>query len=166
MNKKRVNRRRGLSLLELIIATAMLGMIMATVTLVIRTSRVGWEAHEADYTRIEAAHATLRHIVRDVRQADGVAAIAANRLTLDMPNGDRVVWEHSGTTVNYGITTPTSLLADQITSVTFTGKEADGSTTTTTPSDVQCLEIDVTVTLPRDTNPTRTVSSMVWVRSW
>jgi len=157
-----------MSLLELVIATSMLAMVMAAVSMILRTSRQAWEAHAGDYTRIEAAHSTLRHLIREVRQADAVTAISlatdnSGQLGLLMPTGVTRLWDHdSGTnTVNFTATSGSGMLANNITGLRLTGYEADGTTTTTVPDDVQYLKVDVTVQLPRDVNGTRVVSSYV-----
>lgn len=174
-NKKPVKakRRRGMSLLELVVATSMLAMVMGAVSMILRTSRQAWEAHEGDYTRVEAAHATLRHLVREVRQADAVTAISlatdnTGQLGLLMPTGVTRLWDHdAGTnTVNFTATSGSGMLANQITGLRLTGYKADGTTTTAVPDEVQFLKIDVTIQLPREVNGTRVVSSYVWVRSW
>lgn len=165
--------RRGMSLLELVIATSMLAMVMGAVSMILRTSRQAWEAHTGDYTRVEAAHATLRHLVREVRQADAVTAISpatdnSGQLGLLMPTGVTRLWDHDAptNTVNFTATSGNGMLASEITGLRLTGYEADGITTTTVADDVQFLKIDVTVQLPREVNGTRVVSSYVWVRSW
>jgi hypothetical protein len=162
-----------MSLLELVIATSMLAMVLTSVSVVLRTGRQAWEAHEADFTRIEAAHATLRHIVREVRQADAVNSISAatdnsGRLSLLMPNGAVKVWAHDAGTgrVNYGITNASSLLAPDIKGLRFVGFQADGTTQTAAPDEVQALRIEVTIQLPVAANGTRVASSWAWVRSW
>jgi len=166
-------RRRGMSLLELVIATSMLALLMAAVSMILRTSRQAWEAHSGDYTRIEAAHATLRHLVREVRQADAVTAISlatdnSGQLGLLMPTGETRLWDHDGpsNTVNFTATAGSGMLANEITGLRLTGYKADGVTTTTVPAEVQFLKIEVTVQLPRELNGTRVVSSHAWVRSW
>ncbi len=175
INKKRqtVRRRQGMSLLELMIATTMLAMVMAAVSMILRTSRESWEAHEGDYTRIEAAQATLRHLVREVRQADAVTSISlptdnSGQLGLLMPSAVTGLWDHddSTDTVNFTATSGSGLLADQISGLRLTGYKADGTTTTTVPDEVQFLKIEVTVELPREANGTRLFSSYVWLRSW
>jgi Tfp pilus assembly protein PilW len=162
-----------MSLLELIIATTMLAMIMGAVSMILRTSREAWEAHQGDYIRIEAAHATLRHLVREVRQADAVTSISlasdnSGQIGLLMPAAVTRLWDHDGSTnmVNFTATTGSGMLADNITGLRLTGYKADGTTTTTVPADVQFLKIEVTVQLPREVNGTRVVSSYVWLRSW
>ena len=138
-----------------------------------RTGRQAWEAHSADYSRVEAAHATIRHIVRQVRQAESVSGISAaadnsGQLSLNLKDGSTVVWDHDALTnsVNYGVAAPTGLLAPNITGLRFTGYRANGTTVTSNPSLVRAIRIDATIQLPVEVNATRVVSSWAWVRSW
>jgi type II secretory pathway component PulJ len=167
------NRRRGFSLLELVISASMLAVLMIAIGGVLRTSRQAWEAHEGDYRRLEALHATVRHIVRSIRQADSVTEISAasdlsGRLGLLLADGSTVVWDHDSSTskVNYGVTTPTNLLAENITTLKLTGYKADGTTATATASQVQNILIEASITLPRESGSTKAISSWAWVRSW
>jgi prepilin-type N-terminal cleavage/methylation domain-containing protein len=165
--------RRGFSLLELVIASSMLAMLLTSISVVLRAGRESWDAHEADYTRVEAAHSVLRHIVRQIRAANAVSEVTAatndsGRLGLRMPNGEVRIWDHDSTAnrVDYGISSPDELLAPDITGLRFRGMEADGVTAAATAADVQCLQIEVTIQLPRDVNGQRIVTSWAWVRSW
>ena len=171
--KPKACKRRGMTLLELVIASSMMAVLLTAATLVLRTSRQAWEAHEGDYTRLEGLHATLRHMVRQVRQADAVTAISAagdnsGTLTLAMPDGSTVAWDHDGatSTVRCGVTTADQLLSTNITGLNIVGYKPDGVTATTVPSEIQNLKVSVTVQLPRETNATRTYSSWAWIRSW
>lgn len=148
-------------------------MLLTSISIVMRAGRESWEAHEADFTRIEAAHSVLRHVVRQIRAAESVTEVTAatdnsGRLGLRMQNGDILIWEHDNTNsrVDYGVTTPDNLLAPEITGLRFRGWEADGVTAAATAADVQCLQIEVTIQLPRDVNGQRIVTSWAWVRSW
>ena len=171
--RKLHQRARGMTLLELVIATSLLAMVLTTIGVVMRTGRLAWEAHSADYTRIEAAHATVRHIVRRARHASAVSTITpstddSGRLSLQMPDGSIEVWDHdSGTNViNYGLTTPASLLSPNIVGLRFTGYQANGTTTTTTANLVKAIRVQVTVQLPVESGSSKVVSSWAWVRSW
>ncbi len=171
--KPKACKRRRMTLLELVIASSMMAVLLTAATLVLRTSRQAWEAHEGDYTRLEGLHATLRHMVRQVRQADAVTVISAagdnsGALTLAMPDGSTVAWDHDGatTTVKCGVTTADQLLSTNITGLNSVGNKPDGVTATTVPSEIQNLKVSVTVQLPRETNATRTYSSWAWIRSW
>lgn len=166
-------RRRGMSMLELVIASSMLAMILATVGVVMRTGRQAWEAFSADYTAVEAVHATVRHIVRQARQADSVLTITpttdnSGRLSLLMPDGSMLVWDHDASTssVNYGVGTPSDLLSPNIAGLRFTGYRADGVTVTTNVTLVRAIRVDATMQLPVEVGGNRTVSSWVWIRSW
>jgi prepilin-type N-terminal cleavage/methylation domain-containing protein len=172
MKRQVCNHRRGLTLLELVIASAMLATIMTVVAVVLRTGRQAWEAHESDYVRLEALHGTVRHIVRQVRQAKEVTQISAandssGRLGLRLNDGTELVWDHAGSTVNCGVTTADQLLATNITTFRFVGYRADGTTATTVPEDIQNLMIEASTTLPnRDVGGTKTIQSWAWLRTW
>ena len=173
VSRVRTRTRCGMTLLELIIASSMLALLLGSVSVVIRSGRASWTAHEADYTRVEAAHSVLRHIVRKIRAADVVTEVTvatnnSGRLGLRMPNGDIVIWAHNsgGSLVNYGVASPDSLLAPNITGLRFRGLRADGVTAAATAAEVQCLQVEVTIQLPRETNGQRIVTSCAWVRSW
>jgi hypothetical protein len=155
------------------IATTLMTMVLVTVSVVMRTGRLAWEAHEADSTRLTAAHATLRHMVRQVRQAEEVVTVSSPQdtsgaLSVKMPGGETYVWDHDAVsnTVRFGIDSASDLLADHIVQLNLQGFRADGVTPAVTVDELQCLRITVATELPRDTNPLRTVSSWVWIRSW
>jgi hypothetical protein len=162
-----------MSMLELVIASSMLAIVLASVAVVMRTGRLAWESHVADYTRIESAHATLRHIVRQVRQAESVVSMTpstdnSGQLSLQMPDNSTLVWDHnsSTSTVDFGVTAASTLLASDIAGLRFTGFEADGTTVTTNVAEIQAIFIDVTVQLPVQVGATRVISSWAWIRSW
>ncbi len=162
---------RGFSLLELLVAAALMASIVTAATMVLRSTQTTWTMHAADQQNLDAAYATLRHITRGVRQAESVTAISApselsGGLTVLQSSGQTVVWDHSGSQVNYGVNTPTSLLAYGVTELSFVGYKADGLTTTIVPAEVQSILCTVKVTLQRSATPTRTFSSRVWLRAW
>jgi hypothetical protein len=165
--------RQGLTLLELIIASAMLTTVVAGVGLVLRGMHLAWQAHEQDSKRIQAAHATLRHVVRECRQASAVTAITAptetaGSLSVALPDGSTAVWaRNSGSDeVNFGIGAANDLLGEYIRELTFTGYAGDGVTATTTPGEIRSVECRVRVDLPRETNGSRYIRSRAWLRSW
>lgn len=165
------NRQSGFSLLELLVATTLMASIVTAATMVLRSTQTSWTMHSADQQNLDAAYATLRHITRSVRQADSVTAISApadltGGLTVLLPSGQLGVWDHVGSQVNYGINTPTSLLAYGVSELSFVGYKADGITTTTVPAEVQSVQCTVKVNLQRAATPTRTLSSRIWLRVW
>lgn len=162
-----------MTLLELVIASSMLAMVLTAVGVVLRTGRQAWEAHAADYTRIESAHATIRHMVRRVRQATSVETITpetdnSGQLSLKMPDASIEVWDHDSATntIMYGVTNPTGVLSTDIVGLRLTGYEADGLTVTTVPNLVRAIRVDVTIQLPVQSGGSRVISSWAWIRSW
>src|SRR4051812_39113079 len=69
----KASRRRGMTLIELIFASALTTTLITATAILLRGSYSAWQAHSGDYLKIEAAQATLRHIVRQVRQATAVS---------------------------------------------------------------------------------------------
>ncbi|MFT5524259.1 MAG: hypothetical protein ACI9G1_001058 [Pirellulaceae bacterium] len=164
-----------MSMLELIIASTMMVTLLAAISVVMRTGRQAWEAHEADFSRIEAGHSMIRHVVRRLRRSQGVASISnttdnSGRISLLMLDGTTWIWDHDANTnqVNYGSSADPSLslLATDITGLSFRGFEADGTTLTTNLADIQLIEVTVSIQLPRETGGGRTISSFAWLRAW
>jgi len=162
---------RGFSLLELVLTMAVMATVAVAVASLLRTTQTAWDAHDSDQVRLEAAHATLRHLVRHLRQADSVlkissAADTSGVIAVEMPSGDMYVWEHYGTWVRFGVDTPRELLAEPISELSFVGYEADATTTTEQPDDIQAVKVTVGVTLERDVGAKRRLSSWVWLRTY
>src|SRR5262245_14269514 len=74
-------RRRGLSLLEMMAATAIMATITASVVVVMRSGYAVWNAQEADIDILENGYGVLRHFVTQARQATAVTAITASSNT-------------------------------------------------------------------------------------
>lgn len=168
-------RRSGLSLLELVVSSAMLAVIVTSLSLVLRTARSAWDTAESDYGSLHHAHTIARHFVRQAREAASVSSLASNgrSVTLLLRDGDSVTWTYTagGTgkyqdavNVTHSGTGQTSPLAYGIRELNFVGYDAN-SAITATPQDIQLLEITVTVGIGKGT-VTRDVKSSVWVRAW
>ena len=159
-----------MTLLELIMATTLMTAMVATVSVVLRTGHVTWVAQQGDAAQIRAANATLRHIVRRVRQAQAVTLISsdAGKLQLLMPSGETMAWHFKEPEVVFDVdnNNPNDLLSTGITQMTLTGYEADGITETTAVDDIHSIKCQVSVELPRETNGTRTVTCWAWLRAW
>ena len=169
-------RRRGLTLLELIVAATIMTTIVTAVAAVLRGTHTMWRAQQDDAERLEAASATLRHIVRQVRQCGAVTAISDARetsgsLAVTMTDGTEYVWGHVAASddVTFGTERTVEknpLLAEHIGALHFVGYEADGATVTTVANDIQAVECLVRVDLPRTTGGTVWLSSWVCLRTW
>jgi hypothetical protein len=167
------NRRTGTTLLELILATTLMTGMVAATAVVLRMGHVAWEANQTDAALISAANATVRHIIRRVRQAEAVTSISnpgdtSGSLSVLMPSGETMVWSHDDLArqVSFGVGSADSLLGQDISTLSFTGYRADGTTQTTVPAEIQSIKCRVSVELPRATGGTRTVSCWVWLRAW
>src|SRR5437868_10108128 len=78
MSASRVaNTRRGLSLLEMMAATAIMATVTAAVVVVMNTGFAVWSAQEADIDVLENGYGVLRHVCRQMRQATAITAITA-----------------------------------------------------------------------------------------
>ncbi len=153
-------------------ATAIMATVTASIVVVMRTGYSVWNAQEADIDVLENGYGVLRHFVRQMRQCTAVTAITASGNTLGSisgtsANGATWTWARNGSSdVYYNNGTSNQLLAKGINSLTFTGYKADGTTVTTTVAEIQVVQMQVQVTLPRGAGVTRTLTTRAWVRAW
>ena len=167
----RRNTNRGVSLLELTVSTAIVAIIITAATGAIRTSQGIWYEYDEDAAKLQSAHATALNLARELRQCVSVSAISgpsdtAGTITAVRSDSQVIVWALVSGEALFGINTADNLLADGLTSLTFTGYEADGSTTTTVPADIRSVEFVVTTVLDRPVNPTKNIRARVWLRAW
>jgi hypothetical protein len=162
-----------MTLLEVLIASAMLATIVTSVSVVIRSSHTAWLTRESDYTQAESAHAVTRHLLRQIRQAEGVLAVTAasdtdGSLSLLMPSGETYVWarDSGADEVLFGVDSADDLLAEYITELSFTCYTADGVTATTNVEQIQAIQCTVAYELAQGASGTREVTCWGWVRSW
>src|SRR5436305_1724397 len=174
MSRKRAakHRRYALSLLEMMAATAIMATVTAAVVVVMNTGFAVWTAQEADIDVLENGYGVLRHFCRQMRQGTAITAITAaanttGSLSFTTAAGATCTWARDvSSNVYYNNGTSNQLLAKGIISLTFTGYKADGVTTTTTVSDIQVVQCQVQVTLPRGAGITRTLTTRAWIRAW
>jgi len=166
------SRRRGLSLLEMMAATAIMATITASVVVVMRSGYAVWNAQEADIDVLENGYGVLRHFVTQMRQATAVTAITASgnalgSLSFTTPTPVTRTWARNASNdVYFNNSTNNHLLAKNINSMTFTGYKADGITATTTVGEIQVVQCQVQITLPRGGGVTRTLTTRAWIRAW
>jgi prepilin-type N-terminal cleavage/methylation domain-containing protein len=170
--KRAAKNRRGLSLLEMMAATAIMATLTASVVVVMRSGYAVWNAQEADIDVLDNGYGVLRHLVTQMRQATAVTAITAagdtqGSLSFTTSTGATRTWARNATSdVSFNNGTSNQLLAKSIDSLTFAGYKADGVTATTTVTDIQVVECQVQITLPRGAGVTRTLTTRAWIRSW
>ena len=165
--------RRAITLLEVVMATTLLAGLGTAAALLLRTGHLAWSAHEDDAVQLEAAHATLRHIARHVRQAVQVSVISsstdnAGSLSLLMPSGEMYVWSRNAATneVNFGVGSASNLLASGITGLSFAGYGVDTVTVPVSVTDIQSVVCRVRVQLPHEVGGARTITQWEWLRTW
>jgi hypothetical protein len=153
-------------------AVAIMSTVTAAVVVVMNTGFSVWKAQEADIDVLENGYGVLRHFARQLRQSTNITAITASSnttgsLSFTMASGAGcTVARNSSSDVYYNNGTSNQLLAKSIDSMTFTGYKADGTTATTTVSDIQVVQCQVQVTLPRGAGITRTLTTRAWLRAW
>src|SRR3954447_17456036 len=161
MLRRPANNRQGLSLLEMMAATAIMSTVTAVVVVVMNTGFSAWKAQGADIDVLENGYGVLRHVARQLRQATSVTAITAasntvGSLSFTTATGAACTWAcNASSDVYYNNGTSNQLLAKSINSLSFTGYKADGITATTTITDIQVVQCQVQVTLPRGAGITR-----------
>jgi len=162
-----------MTLLELMLATAMMATIVTAVSVILRTGYTTWLAQDADTQRMQAVHATLRHLVRNIRQAEAVMTISAaennsGSLALLMPSGETYAWAHDTATsqVRFGLNSPDHLLAEFITELSLAGYAADGVTQTNVPEEIHLIHCTARTSLPSGTGGANAISSWAWIRAW
>jgi hypothetical protein len=157
----------------MMVATAMMATLMTSVVAVMRSGYTVWNAQEADIDALENGYGVMRHFVQQMRQADAVTAISipsdtTGDLSFMTATGVTRTWSHNGgpEQVYFNNGASNQLLAKNIDSLTFTGYEADGVTTTTVVNDIQVVQCTVQITLPHGAGVTRTLSCRAFIRSW
>ncbi|MEM9700960.1 MAG: hypothetical protein AAF907_00790 [Planctomycetota bacterium] len=165
-------RRAGLTLLELVVAGALTAGLTASLHVVLRGVTTATDQLRGEGDVLRHADQALRFVTRRCRQAVGVTTADADEIVLDLGGGDSVGFRRNGSVNDLqsdwttGGVLETRTVAEHITNFAVNYYEADGVTVTTDPTAVQLIEITLTVDLPRDHDPGRTVSGRVWVRQW
>ena len=153
-------------------ATAIMSTVTAAVVVVMNTGYSAWIAQESDIDVLENGYGALRHFARQLRQSTSVTAITAagnttGSLSFTTATGAVcTIARNAASDVYYNNGTSNQLLAKSINAMTFTGYKADGVTATTTIADIQVVQCQVEITLPRGAGITRTLTTRAWLRSW
>lgn len=159
-----------MSLIEMVAATVIMATVMASVVVLVRSGYGVWNAYEQDIDINENAYGLLRHVVRQLRQAEAITAISgpsdtAGYLSFTTPSGTINTWTTSGNQVMFNNGSGDQLLAKSIDGLTFIGYDAAGNQTTT-PEDIQKVRCIAQVTLTQGGGTSKTDSTTAWIRSW
>ena len=155
-------------------ATAIMATVTASVVVVMRIGlRRRGTLKKPTSTCWKTATECCGTLSRQLRQATAVTAITAagnthgQPVVHDWPAGVTRTWARNASSdVYFNNGTSNQLLAKSINSLTFTGYKADGVTATTTVTDIQVVQCQVQITLPRGAGVTRTLTTRAWIRSW
>ena len=168
--------RRGISMLELVIAGSMLAGVMTSLSVVMRTARQSWEISESDSGSLHQLQAVVRHVVRSTREAQSVVAVGSGgaSMTLKMRDGSTMQWGWKNAqegmpnvvTMNSSQLASPVVLARNIRSLQFEGFEADGVTQVGDAADMRLISVTATIQLADAATSIRTAHSKVWIRSW
>ncbi|NNJ26268.1 PulJ/GspJ family protein [Alienimonas chondri] len=167
--------RGGLTLLEIVVAAALMGGVTASLHMVLRGTVDATDQLRGENDALRHADAGIRFLTRRCREAEGVAQIGGTTnesFHVDVGNGETVRYfreagsntlQMTDSRITDGIS---QTIADGVTGFTPTFYMADGVTATTVPAEARLIDITLTVDLPRDAAAGRTVRGRVWVRRW
>ena len=173
----RAGRRCGLTLLELIVAAALMAGVTASLHVMLRGVASATDQLRGENDVLRHADAGLRFVTRRCRAAEGVKSLTGNAdgdFTLDLGGGETLRF-FRGVEDGRGVLrahdsrhgeADARTAAEHVISFTPAFYEADGVTPTTDPARARVIDVTLTVDLPRDHAPGRTVRGRVWVRRW
>lgn len=155
------SRRSGFTLIELVIAIVLIGLLAAVGTSMIADSFETTYMMNASEANSARGRNALERIEREIREVGYDTATAAFRTTAgEMAAGSFAFFQNDGTTkvtiaisgstltlaYTLGGTTTTSTLADNVSGFGFTYRQANGTTAATTPAQLGIVDIAFTVT--------------------
>ena len=163
-------RRSGFTLLELVVTSALMATLITSATVLLRTSQNAWAVAGSEQVKIDSANATLRHLIRQLRQAEGVESISeptdtSAKIVVRMPDGSQRTWQLTGTTTEYrnGSTGAYTPLANDVDKMIFVGYQADGATATQVPGDIQMVRCTIIVDI---FGSQEELTTSVWLRAF
>lgn len=159
----------GFTLLEAIFALTLSALIMTPVVGILRTSRELWTHIQHDQASTDSAHATLRHISRQLRTAKALTSVSTRsgritELQFVAADGQVCGWKHDvrSNEVEFSRSGVTGLLAENIEQLTLEGFDSL-SKPTTVGSEIQLLKCTATSS-QKSTNAKYTASCSIWIR--
>ncbi len=168
---KKYKFRHAFSLVELVMANAIMATLMLATCVLVQTSYQNWNLHEQSSTQKIYTLGAHSHCQRHLRQATDIATLSASPPTLYVlsSNGDTHEWVYDSTLkeIHFSLNASTpETLASGIESCSFSGFDKNGILTNTL-ADIQSVVLTTThqQEIP-GTNPLITVTSRSWIRSW
>lgn len=151
----RMHTQRGVTLLELLLALAILGVLAVLVLSSLTMGAKGFMSSRADVETTQRARLALTRLAMDLRGLTAITTAQPSSLTFTDKEGTNIAVALSGTT----ITVNDNLLIENLDSYPagtslFTYRQADGATAWTTANNLdQLYEIIITLRLTRSRDP-------------
>jgi type II secretory pathway pseudopilin PulG len=140
--------RRAVTLMELIIAMAMLTIIFAVVLPQFAVIRNSWDIKQSSAEMLQNGRVLIDHINRNLSKAKQIAAVSSS--SIDFNDCNDVTWRYNIGASNYvqfGQPGSMSDLAGPVSSLVFTCYDAcDLGTPVTNPADIRVVKVDATIT--------------------
>jgi len=154
----------GFTLIEVLLALAVTGMLLAAVAVAFNASIINYRENEDIFRAINSARQALFRMITQVRTADAVDPNApANECTLITSGGDDITYRYNSgdnklyLITNDDLTDSDYVLCDNVTAMTFTRQTVVEDMQTK----VKSVQISITVT---SDNVQQTVSAAAVVR--
>ena len=145
----KIEGRRGVTLMELVIAMAMITIIFAAVLPQFALIRNSWDIKQGTAEALQNGRVLMDHINRNLSKAKQITAVAASSINFNDCNG--VTFQYDVNSVNnyveYGLTSDRADLAGPVNSLTFTCYDAcDLDDPNTDVSKIRTVRVESTVT--------------------
>jgi len=152
----RPHTQKGISILEILLVVAILSLIVVAISPLFGSIVRSWQIGERQTELYNRARVGMDRMVKAIRQAQSVSSITSASDT----DGQLVLTDTDDETFGFrrnssdneleydlpGTPTSWSTLVDSVGSLSFTAYEANGTTTTTTVSDIKSIVISMTLT--------------------
>ena len=163
----RTSLRRAVTLMELVIAMAMLTIIFAVVLPQFAVIRNSWDTKQSSAEMLQNGRVLMDHINRNLAKAKQITAVSSS--SIDFNDCNNVAWRYNigaGNYVQFGQPGSMSDLAGPVSSLVFTCYDAcDFGTPIATPASVRVVKVDATVTNSASSTRSMSFTTEVYLRS-
>jgi prepilin-type N-terminal cleavage/methylation domain-containing protein len=161
--------RKGLTLLEVVIASSILVVIMTAMLPQIRNIHNGWDSKQAVATMTQNGRVFIDHLNRMISQAEYISAISdpdetEGYIEFEASDGNTYRYEYDSGYIKYGEPGSVESLAGPVSGLTFSCyKPYDLDTALSDPTGAEFVKVSATFT-DSETGLSRTYDSSVYLR--